>query len=212
MIDGLKDTVRAAIVDTLSANDRVERVVLFGSRAMETFTIASDVDIALFGENLTPIDQAKLTDQLDRLPIPQRVDLLLHDRVKNQDLIRHVRQHGIEWFNRRTARQDDWHETTLGECVVINTSTYSSKENWPLVNYLDTGNITENRIDTIQEIDVMTQNLPTRARRKVMPGDVVYSTVRPNQRHFGIVDDPPPNFLVSTGFAVLRGLDGVAEN
>ncbi len=104
-----------------------------------------------------------------------------------------------------------WLETTLGECVVINDSTYSSKENWQRVNYLDTGNITENRIDSVQEIDVANQKLPTRARRKVKPGDVVYSTVRPNQRHHGVIDDPPSNFLASTGFAVLRGIEGIAD-
>ncbi len=211
MIDGLKNADRAAILDTLRANHKVERVVLFGSRAMETYTVSSDVDIALFGKKLSLVDQAKLSDTLDRLPIPQRVDLLLHDRVTNQDLIRHVREHGIEWFNRGSDAQDDWQELELGECVVINDSTYSPKENWPLVNYLDTGNITENRVDSIQEIDVVNQKLPTRARRKVKPGDVVYSTVRPNQRHYGIINDPPPNFLASTGFAVLRGIEEIAD-
>ena len=100
---------------------------------------------------------------------------------------------------------------TLGECVVINESTYSPREDWQNVRYLDTGNITDNHIDTIQEIDIRTQKLPMRARRKVNPGDIVYSTVRPNQRHHGIVDDPPLNFLASTGFAVLRGIEGIAE-
>ena len=87
---------------------------------METYTIASDVDVALFGEHLTLVDQAKLTDQLDRLPIPQRVDLLLHDRVKNQDLVRHVKEHGIEWFNRDSDARDDWQEVELGEFAPFN--------------------------------------------------------------------------------------------
>ena len=211
MIDGLKDEQRNAIIEVLSTNENVERVVLFGSRATETYSSTSDIDIALYGDGLTHTDQARLVGAVDELPYPHKVDLLIHKSIRNEKIRAEIDNRGVEWFNRRRARQDDWHETTLGECVVINTSTYSPKENWPLVNYLDTGNITENRIDAIQEIDVRTQKLPTRARRKVMPGDVVYSTVRPNQRHFGIVDGPPPNFLASTGFAVLRGLDGVAE-
>ena len=41
-------------------------------------------------------------------------------------------------------------ETTLGECVVINESTYSPKENWSRVNYLDTGQYhRKRRIDAI---------------------------------------------------------------
>ena len=44
MSDGLKAQHRAAIIATLAANDRVERAVLFGSRAMGTNTITSDVE------------------------------------------------------------------------------------------------------------------------------------------------------------------------
>ena len=32
---------------------------------------------------------------------------------------------------------------------------------------------------------------------------IIYSTVRPNQKHFGIIKTQPENFLVSTGFAVI---------
>lgn len=38
MTDGLKDAHRTAIIGALRANRRVERAVLFGSRAKETFT------------------------------------------------------------------------------------------------------------------------------------------------------------------------------
>lgn len=68
---------------------------------------------------------------------------------------------------------------------------------------MDTGNITDNRIDSIQYIDVENDKLPSRARRKVKKDSIIYSTVRPNQRHFGIIKTQPENFLVSTGFAVI---------
>ena len=53
MSDGLKAQHRTAIIATLAANNRVEQAVLFGSRAMGTNTVTSDVDIALFGQHLT---------------------------------------------------------------------------------------------------------------------------------------------------------------
>jgi type I restriction enzyme S subunit len=76
-------------------------------------------------------------------------------------------------------------------------------EKWPFVNYLDTGNITENRISEIQHLVTGQDTLPSRARRKVAIDDILYSTVRPNQRHYGIVKEVLPNMLVSTGFAVI---------
>lgn len=91
----------------------------------------------------------------------------------------------------------------LGDVIVTNTASYSLKEKWSYVNYLDTGNITDNSIAEIQLIDLNTEKLPSRARRKVKYNSIVYSTVRPNQRHFGIIKELPENFLVSTGFVVI---------
>lgn len=96
-----------------------------------------------------------------------------------------------------------WRKIRLGDACKTNTDSYSPKEEWDFVNYLDTGNITDNRIDSIQHIDVKSEKLPSRARRKVKKDSIIYSTVRPNQRHFGIIKLQPENFLVSTGFAVI---------
>lgn len=98
---------------------------------------------------------------------------------------------------------EKWRKIRLGDACVTNANSYSAKEGWKFVNYLDTGNITENRIDSIQHIDLENEKLPSRAKRKVKMNSIVYSTVRPNQRHFGIIKAQPENFLVSTGFTVI---------
>ena len=97
----------------------------------------------------------------------------------------------------------EWQTVRLGEIVKTNQSTYSPKENWQFVNYLDTGNITMNKIDEIQNINTDKDKLPSRARRKVKTNSIIYSTVRPNQLHYGIIKKQPDNFLVSTGFTVI---------
>lgn len=91
----------------------------------------------------------------------------------------------------------------LGNIAYTNQNTYSPKECWQFVNYLDTGNITMNKIDEIQYINTLTDKLPSRAKRKVKLNSIIYSTVRPNQLHYGIIKEQPANFLVSTGFAVI---------
>lgn len=96
-----------------------------------------------------------------------------------------------------------WRKIRLGDACVTNADSYSPKEEWKFVNYLDTGNITDNRINSIQYIEMENDKLPSRARRKVKRNSIIYSTVRPNQRHFGIIKTQPENFLVSTGFAVI---------
>ncbi|MFN4066148.1 MAG: nucleotidyltransferase family protein [Thermosynechococcus sp.] len=100
MMDGLTPEKRKAIIDTLTANPKVERIVLFGSRAIGAFRTTSDIDIALFGENLTLSDQAALAEAIAELPIAQRVDLLLYHDIENADLREQIENHGVEWFAR----------------------------------------------------------------------------------------------------------------
>ena len=98
---------------------------------------------------------------------------------------------------------EQWKKHRLGDVCVTNNAQYSTKDNWDNALYLDTGNITDNCIDDIILISDMVNGLPSRARRKVKDKDILFSTVRPNQRHIGILDNPYPNLLVSTGFAVI---------
>lgn len=91
----------------------------------------------------------------------------------------------------------------LGDICFINKRSYSTKDGYKFVNYLDTGNITKNSISQIQYIDLSSNKLPSRAKRIVQHSDIIYSTVRPNQEHYGFIKDIPDNFLVSTGFTVL---------
>lgn len=92
----------------------------------------------------------------------------------------------------------------LSEVAEINPDTYSAKEQWRYVNYLDTSSVTNGLISELQYIEPSNEKLPSRAKRKLLPNDIVFSTVRPNQRHFGIISNPMSNMLASTGFAVIR--------
>ena len=105
MTDGLKVVHREAIIAKIAVNDRVERAVLFGSRATGTNTVSSDVDIALFGSGLTLTDQARLVAALDEIPMAQSVDLLLYDSLQDRTLREHIRRQGVEWYSRS---RDAW--------------------------------------------------------------------------------------------------------
>ena len=97
----------------------------------------------------------------------------------------------------------EWKLIRLGDICLTNKSSYSSKDNWKFVNYLDTGSLTENKITELQYINIEMDKMPSRARRKVIKNSILYSTVRPNQLHYGIIKEPVDNLLVSTGFTVI---------
>lgn len=91
----------------------------------------------------------------------------------------------------------------LSEICDINASQYSTKEAWPRIQYLDTGNVTRGVISELQQLDPLIDKVPSRARRKVKPNSIVYSMVRPNQGHYALLKNPPVDMLVSTGFSVI---------
>ena len=89
----------------------------------------------------------------------------------------------------------------LGEICELNNATLKSSDNFDEILYLDTSNITKNCIAELQPFFI--KNAPSRAQRKVKDKTIIFSTVRPNQKHFGILNNPPKNLIVSTGFTTL---------
>ncbi|GAA7152111.1 hypothetical protein HpCHN86_11190 [Helicobacter pylori] len=91
--------------------------------------------------------------------------------------------------------------------IAINQNNYTKEDDYKKVCYLDTDNITNNRINAFLKIDLTKEKLPSRAKRKCYLNSIIYSSVRPNQRHFGIIKEIPKNFLVSTAFIVIDIID-----
>ncbi len=134
--------------------------------------------------------------------------IIANEKV-NDNLYAQARAIKRQWV----AKSKDRYELLpLNEVAAINPDTYSPKEAWEYVNYLDTSSITNGFIADIQHIVPSSEKLPSRARRKVAAGDVLFSTVRPNQNHFGIISDPLPNMLASTGFAAIRSKNPLVCN
>ncbi|HIT16592.1 MAG TPA: restriction endonuclease subunit S [Candidatus Avimuribaculum pullicola] len=99
---------------------------------------------------------------------------------------------------------DGWRMGTLGEVAEINTDKISAKDNFVEIRYLDSSSVTQNVFDEYQIINVLQDEIPSRAKRKIKRNDIVYSTVRPNLKHYGIIKDTVENIIVSTAFAVVR--------
>lgn len=97
---------------------------------------------------------------------------------------------------------EGWKVGTLGELCVTNKRSYGAKfENE--IAYLDTGSVTRNRIDGFQILNPLIDKIPSRARRAVTEGDILFSSVRPNQEHYAFMFNPQSNMVASTGFIVI---------
>ncbi len=197
MSDGLKAQHRAAIIAALAANDQVERAVLFGSRAMGTNTITSDVDIALFGDRLTLTDQAHLAATCDNLPMAQSVGLVLHNTIDNSALVDHIRTHGVEWY-RRGGGEDSIVGGGLGdiaEIVMGQSPPGKSCNEWgkgiPLLNG-------PTEFGSYHPTPVQ---FTTDARKVAMPGDILFCVRGSTTGRMNYADQ---QYAIGRGIAAIR--------
>ena len=95
----------------------------------------------------------------------------------------------------------EWKKYKLGELVQTNKKSIDSNYPFEEIEYLDTGSITRGKIESFQKYKL--SEAPSRAKRLVVQDDIIYSTVRPIQRHYGFIDNPLSNLVVSTGFATI---------
>ena len=95
----------------------------------------------------------------------------------------------------------------INEISKLNASSFKKNDFPPLIYYLDTGNLTKNRIDELQKLNVLSDKIPSRARRKVKRHTILYSTVRPNKEHYGFIEDDYESLVVSTGFTTIDIID-----
>lgn len=95
----------------------------------------------------------------------------------------------------------EWKEYKLGEIIVTNAKSITKDYPYKKIKYLDTGSITCNKIESLQELNLT--DAPSRAKRLVNDEDIIYSTVRPDQLHYGYINSAPQNLVVSTGFVTI---------
>lgn len=95
----------------------------------------------------------------------------------------------------------EWKEYKLGDLIETNAKSIGRDYPYSKILYLDTGSITCNSIDSYQEFEL--DIAPSRAKRLVKQDDIIYSSVRPNQLHYGYITNPQENLVVSTGFVTI---------
>jgi type I restriction enzyme, S subunit len=139
-------------------------------------------------------EQKAITGILSSLD--DKIELL---RRQNKTLENIARAIFKQWFV--AEAESKWEPVKIGDYVKTNTLSVDNGYFFNSIQYLDTGSIIEGEIDGIQLLKI--KEAPSRAKRIVKHNDIVYSTVRPDQKHFGILKYPPENMIASTGFCVL---------
>jgi predicted nucleotidyltransferase len=102
---GLSDETVERIRGVLAGHPRVEKALLYGSRAKGTHRPGSDIDLTLQGGALEHRDLAEIAAELDDLMMPYRIDLSLFADLSHPDLLDHIRRVGIVLYARDSSPQ-----------------------------------------------------------------------------------------------------------
>ena len=100
---GLPANTVLAIQGVLEGFPQVEKAVLYGSRAKGNHKPGSDIDLTLFGAELTDRLSSQIYWALDDLLLPYKIDLSLFSELRHAALIDHIRRVGIPLYERATA-------------------------------------------------------------------------------------------------------------
>lgn len=98
---GLSGVNGQRIIDILSAFGGVREAILFGSRAKGNYKPGSDIDIAVKG-TVTKDVQAQLLTAFEESLLPYFVDIVVYDRLQNEELREHIDRVGVGIFSRIT--------------------------------------------------------------------------------------------------------------
>lgn len=95
---------------------------------------------------------------------------------------------------------EGWERKTLGDVAHINQKSFGSTYDGE-IDYIDIASVTPGAIN--ETTPYRFRDAPSRARRVVSHGDIIWSCVRPNRRSHAVIWQPPENLVASTGFAVI---------
>jgi len=96
---GLSDTDRQKIITVFSSCPKVEKVIIYGSRAKGNYKPASDIDLTIFGD-LDWQTFNQLESLLDELFLPYQIDLSIFSQIDNPDLIDHIKRIGQTFYTK----------------------------------------------------------------------------------------------------------------
>jgi predicted nucleotidyltransferase len=89
-----------SLISILRTNTKVDKIILFGSRAKGNFDPGSDIDIAIKGQLLKLDDILESKVRIENLSLPYKIDLIIYESINEPDLISHIDRVGVSLFER----------------------------------------------------------------------------------------------------------------
>ena len=90
----MKDNVLEQIKE-IAAKYKIDKMVLFGSRARGDHSPVSDYDIAVFEKGLSPIDKALLSSDIEDISTLKKIDMVFIDDNITEAFLDNITKEGV---------------------------------------------------------------------------------------------------------------------
>jgi predicted nucleotidyltransferase len=91
---GLSETIIIDLQSIFAKYPRIEKIILFGSRAKGTFHSGSDIDLAVIAPDMSDAEFSRLWAEIDDLPIIFKIDLVNFNQLTNNTLKEKILREG----------------------------------------------------------------------------------------------------------------------
>lgn len=185
---------------------QIHKVLLYGSRAMGTQHPGSDVDITLIGKNLNRKNTLlPLSEALDELLLPVTFDCSIFTQLENPELIRHILERGVCFYVAKPRLRVEWEMKKLKDVCEKTRNIKWASHTGQSFKYIDLSSVSRDTLRVTDTESISSENAPSRAKKIIERGDVIYATTRPTLTRTTIINKIYDGQICSTGFAVIRG-------
>lgn len=94
---GLNHGTIKKIQEVFLKHPKIQKIILYGSRAKGNFKSGSDIDITLIAPKMSLSELLQIEHEIDDLMLPYKMDLSLFHQIDNPSLIDHINRIGIEF-------------------------------------------------------------------------------------------------------------------
>lgn len=95
---GLSSEIQNKINSIFKKHAKIEKVILYGSRALGNYKNGSDIDLSIYASLLNLKDLLQIQNEIDDLLLPYKVDLSLIHLIDNHQLIDHIKRVGLVFY------------------------------------------------------------------------------------------------------------------
>ena len=100
---GLTEPTINKIVSVFINYSKIEKVLLYGSRARGNYHNGSDIDLTLIGDELNYSQLGNIELDIDDLFLPYSFDISIFKDINNPDLVEHINRVGIIFYEKMST-------------------------------------------------------------------------------------------------------------